>query len=308
MAGPRLVAVVGATATGKSALAVTIAAAFGGEVVSADAYTLYRGLDIGTAKAVAAARGGVPHHLIDVADPDERLTLAGYLDATQAALADIWARGCLPVLAGGSGQYVWALLEGWTVPRVPPDPALRAELEALAATDGPEAVRRRLAAVDPEAAGRFDGRNRRRLIRAVEIVEASGLPLAACQTRRPLDAAVLILGLRSPRDVLYDRLDGRVEAMFRDGLVAEVEGLRAAGWTDAAPVRDGMGYREVGAYLDGEISLETAIERTKTAHHRLVRRQANWFKEDDPRIEWLAADAAAVPAAIDRVRAWLDAS
>jgi tRNA dimethylallyltransferase len=302
----RLLAVVGPTGTGKSALAISLAAAFGGEVVNADAYSLYRGLDIGTAKVSAADRGRVPHHLIDVATPDDQVTLARYLDLATAALEDIWERGRQPVLAGGSGQYVWALLEGWSVPRVPPDDALRTELEVFAAEHGAEAVHARLAQVDPEAAARLDPRNLRRVIRALEVVTRTGLPLAACQTRQALDADVLILGLHLPRDDLYRRLDDRVEAMFAAGLVAEVERLRRAGYGDSAVVRGAIGYREVSAYLDGAISLDEAVERTKNANHRLVRRQANWFKEDDARIHWLDAGTA-LDAAPEQVSRWLEA-
>src|SRR5688572_442121 len=193
-----LIAIVGATATGKSELAVRLAGALDGEVVNTDAYALYRGLDIGTAKPSAELQSRVRHHLIDIADPDEPLTLARYLDAASAALEDVWSRGKLPVLAGGSGQYVWALLEGWQVPRVAPDLALRAELEELPL----EELRGRLDALDPEAAARLDPNNPRRLVRAIEVVSRTGLPLAACQTRQPIDAEVLIIGLRLPREQL----------------------------------------------------------------------------------------------------------
>jgi tRNA dimethylallyltransferase len=287
-----LLAVVGPTGSGKTGLALELAESFGGEIVNADAYALYRGLDIGTAKPDAAERARVPHHLIDVADPDDTVTLARYLDMAHAALDDIWERGRLPVLAGGSGQYVWALIEGWQVPRVPPDLAFRAELEAVAAEGGAEALHARLTALDAEAASRLDARNTRRVMRAIEVVSRTGLPLAACQARAPIDADVRVLGLRWPREELYRRVDERVESMFAAGLVAEVEGLRAAGYGNTSPVRGGIGYKEVSAYLDGEITLGEAVERTKSATHRLVRRQGAWFREDDPRIEWLAADEA----------------
>jgi len=300
-----LVAVVGATGTGKSDVALSLAAALDGEVLGADAYQVYRGLDIGTAKVDAATRRRVPHHLIDIADPDEPLTLARYLDAAQAALAGVWSGARLPILAGGSGQYVWALIEGWQVPRVPPDAALRRELEALAAAEGPAALHARLAALDPQAAARLDPHNPRRLIRALELVIRTGRPLAACQTRRPVDADVLILGLRLPRDALYRRLDERTDAMFTAGLVDEVRHLRAAGFGDVRPLREAMGYKEVSACLDGALTLEEAIARTKTAHHRLVRRQHAWFKPDDPRIRWLDAGPQAPTACIEAVREWL---
>lgn len=301
----RLIAVVGATGVGKSEVALALAAALGGEVLGADAYQLYRGLDIGTAKLSPAARGCVPHHLIDIADPDEAFTLARYLDCAHEALAEVWGRGALPVLAGGSGQYVWALLEGWQVPRVAPDAALRAELEALAAAGGAATLRARLAEYDAEAAARLDPHNVRRLVRALEVVIHTGRPLAACQTRRPIDADVLILGLSLPREALHQRLDERVDVMFTAGLVEEVRRLRRAGYGDCRPLREAMGYREVSAYLDGGLALAEAIARTKAAHHRLVRRQQAWFKPDDPRIRWLPAGPGAAQEAIAAAKAWL---
>ena len=299
-----LVVVAGATATGKSTLAVRLAEAYSGEVVNADAYALYRGLDIGTAKPSMALRARVRHHLIDVAGPDETLTLARYLDAAQAVLADIWARGRLPVLAGGSGQYVWALIEGWQVPRIVPDLALREELAALPVS----VLQARLAALDAAAAARLDPSNTRRLIRAIEIVSRTGLPLSACQTRRPTDADVRVIGLRLPRDELYRRVDQRAEEQFTAGLVAEVQRLRDAGYGAASPVRGGVGYREVGAHLDGEYDRQEALRRTQNSNHRLVRRQAAWFKETDPRITWLAAANDPAPAAIALVGDWFAAA
>jgi tRNA dimethylallyltransferase len=303
----RLIAVVGATATGKSEVAVALAEAIGGEVVSTDAYQMYRGLDIGTAKVGAEVRARVRHHLIDIAEPSDQVTLALFLDAAQAVLADVWARGRLPVLAGGSGQYVWALLEGWQVPRVEPDAALRAELEALAVAGGPEALRARLATLDPEAARSIDAANTRRIIRAIEVVAGTGRPLAACQTRAPIDADVLVIGLRLPREVLYERLDARTDAMYGAGFVGEVEGLRARGLGDTSAVRGGVGYKEVSAYLDGEYDLDEAIRRHKNANHRLVRRQNAWFRETDERIRWLDGGSDASRQAVAIAREWLRA-
>jgi tRNA dimethylallyltransferase len=304
----RLIAVVGATATGKSEVAIALAEALDGEVVGADAYQVYRGMDIGTAKASVKVRARVPHHLIDIVDPAEAMTLALYLEAAHEALEEIWSRGGLPVLAGGSGQYVWALLEGWQVPRVQPDAELRKELEGVAATGGPEALRARLAALDPEAARGVDAANTRRIIRAIEVVASTGRPLAACQTRVPLDATVLILGLRLPREELYARLDARTDAMYASGFVEEVKRLRAHGYGNTPAVRGGVGYREVSAYLDGEYDLDEAILRHKNANHRLVRRQNGWFKEGDERIRWLEAGATAGRDAVSVAREWLDAT
>jgi tRNA dimethylallyltransferase len=304
---PPLVAVVGATATGKTDTAIAIAEVLRGEVISADAYQVYRGLDVGTAKASLALRSRVPHHLIDISGPEEQLTLARYLDLAHAALADVWSRGALPVLAGGSGQYVWALLEGWQVPRVAPDPALRAELEALAASGGTPALLERLRHLDPDAAQRLDPDNPRRLVRAIEVVQREGRPLAACQARSPIDADVLVLGLQLPREYLYRRLDERTDAMYASGFVDEVKRLRDEGRGDAAPVRGGVGYREVSRHLDGEIDLDEAIRLHKLANHRLVRRQNAWFKPGDPRITWIDAGEGAPERCLGAVRSWLSA-
>ncbi|MPZ48680.1 MAG: tRNA (adenosine(37)-N6)-dimethylallyltransferase MiaA [Dehalococcoidia bacterium] len=300
-----LLAVVGATATGKSDVAIALAKTFDGEVVNTDAYQLYRGLDIGAAKLDAATRQRVPHHMIDITDPDEPLTLAGYLDAANAAMEDVWSRGRLPILAGGSGQYVWAIIEGWQVPRVAPDKALRDELEAFATAEGPAAVHARLAAIDPEAASRLDPNNLRRVVRALEVVTCTGLPLAACQTRSPVDADVFILGLRLDRDEHYRRLDQRAEAMFAAGLVGEVKDLRDQGYGETQQLRGGIGYKEVSQYLEGDIDLDEALRRTKNANHRLVRRQGAWFKDTDPRIHWLDAGNLLIESSITVVADWL---
>ena len=302
----RLIAVVGATATGKSDIALALAEALGGEVVSADAYQVYRGLDIGTAKIDAETRRRMPHHLIDVCEPSEPMTLALYLEAAQHVLDDVWARDRLPVLAGGSGQYVWALVEGWQVPRVEPDPALRSELEAVAATGGPVALRARLAALDPEAARTIDASNTRRTIRAIEVVSSTGRPLAACQTRQAIDADVLILGLRLSRQALYERLDARTDAMYAAGFVAEVQGLRARGLGETSAVRGGVGYKEVSAYLDGVYDLDEAVRRHKNANHRLVRRQNAWFRQSDERIQWIEAGPEASLQAVAMAQEWLE--
>jgi tRNA dimethylallyltransferase len=216
----------------------------------------------------------------------------------------VWSRGRLPVLAGGSGQYVWAIIEGWQVPRVAPDRALRGELEAFAEDNGAEAVHARLAAVDPVGATRLDPHNLRRVMRALEVVTRTGLPLAACQTRTPPDADVFVLGLRLDREAHYQRLDERTEAIFDAGLIDEVKGLRKRGWGETQPVRGGIGYKEASLYLDGVIDLAEAVRRTKNANHRLVRRQGAWFKENDHRIHWVDAETAAVEKSLTEVGAW----
>lgn len=285
----RLVAVVGATATGKTDLALCLALDFEGEIVGADSRQVYRWMDIGTAKPTPQQRAQVPHWLVDVADPDEEFGLARYLDLAQAALEDIWSRGRQPFLVGGTGQYVWALLEGWQVPRVKPDWDLRRELEERAARDGPQALHAELAALDPEAARRLESRNVRRVVRALEVIRRTGRPLSACQTRRPPEFEWLALGLDLPSDELYRRIDARVDAMMGAGFVDEVRGLLARGYGPDLPSMSGIGYRQLCQHLAGELSMDEAVSRMKTETHRLTRHQRNWFRRDDPRIRWIDA-------------------
>lgn len=285
----RLIAVVGPTAAGKTALAARLAERLGGEVINADSRQLYRGMEIGTAKPTRAERHRVRHHLIDIADPDEPFNLSRYLDLAKEALNDSWSRGALPFIAGGTGQYVWALLEGWQVPRVPPDLELRAELEAQAQREGPQSLLDELAEVDPEYAARVDSANIRRVIRALEVFRRTGRPISACQTREPPDCDATIIGLSCERDALYRRIDERVEAMIAGGLVDEVRGLIERGYGCELPSMSGIGYRQVCQHLAGDLSYEEMTERIKTATHRLARSQRAWFRTDDARIHWVDA-------------------
>jgi len=274
----RLIAIVGATATGKTSLGIELSRSRDGEIVNADSRQVYCGMDIGTAKPTSAELSAVPHHLIDVVDPDEQFTLAAYLDLANAALDDIWSRGRQPIAVGGTGQYVWALLEGWRVPRVPPDRELRAELEALARRYGPEALIKELLAVDPASAIDIDPRNTRRVIRAI-----------AWQKKIAPEFGTAIIGLRLDREALYRRIDERVDAMMAAGLVDEVRRLNAAGFGCGLPSMTSIGYRQICAYLHGELTLPDAAERIKTETHRLARMQHTWFRPLDPRIRWLDA-------------------
>jgi tRNA dimethylallyltransferase len=287
--GP-LIAVVGATATGKSALALRLARAFDGEIISADSRQVYRYLDIGTAKPTAAERAQARHRLIDVADPDDEFSLGRYLDLARQALGDIWSRGKRAFLVGGTGQYVWSLLEGWQVPRVGPDWALRRSLEEWARQEGAGVLHQELTAVDPEAAARIDPRNVRRVVRALEVYKLTGRPQTSRQEKLQPEFEALILGIEMPRSELYRRIDKRVERMLAAGLVDEVRGLLARGYGPALPPMSGIGYRQVCQYLAGELSLAEATEKMKTETHRLARMQSTWFRRDDQRIHWLAAD------------------
>ncbi len=290
-----LLALVGPTASGKTALALALAERLppqlglgGAEIVSADSRQIYRLMDIATAKPTAAERARIPHHLLDVVWPDQSYTLAEYQRDAQEAIADIWARGRLPLLVGGTGLYVRAVVDGLVIPGVAPQPELRAELEAQAAERGVGALLERLRALDPAAAERIDARNPRRLIRALEVCIASGRPFSEQQGRRATPYRTLLVGLRMEREALYVRADVRIAQMLAAGVVAETEALVARGYDWSLPSMSSLGYREIGAYLRGETTLAEAIARFELATHAYIRRQLTWFRPDQ-RIHWLDA-------------------
>ena len=287
----RVIAIIGATATGKTSLAIALTEALGGEIINADSRQFYRGMDIGTAKPTPAEQAAARHHLIDIADPDEALTLGTYLDAARDAVKDIFAREGQPIVVGGTGQYVWALLEGWQVPRVLPNAALRARLESLAATNGTEAVVEELRSLDPSSADTIDQRNLRRLVRAIEVTLETGRPFSAWQEKRQPDFDVTVIGLRLDRPALHARIDQRVDTMMRAGFLDEVRALIAAGYPCDLPAMSAIGYRQFCEHIAGTVTIPEAITRIKTETHRLARMQHTWFKDTDPRIYWLDADA-----------------
>lgn len=278
---------VGPTASGKTAAALELARRAPVEVVNADSRQVYRGLSIGAAKPTAAEQAIVRHHVIDVAAPDEPFSLAAFLELARAAIDDIGSRGKTPVVVGGSGQYAWALAEGWRPPTAPPNDALRRELEAVAEREGPDALHARLRAIDPGAADAIDPRNVRRVARAIEVYEATGKPFSRQRRKTPPDFAPVVLGLRPPsRAELHRRIDARVDAMLAQGWLDEVRALLDAGCSPALPSFSAAGYRELAAHLAGELSLDDAIERAKYATHRLARAQGAWFRPSDQRIAW----------------------
>jgi tRNA dimethylallyltransferase len=283
----RLVAIVGPTASGKSAIAVELARRLGGEIVNADSRQVYRGMDIGTAKPAVSERRGVRHHLYDIADSRDGYSLALYREDARAALDGIWDRSSFAWLVGGTGQYVWALLEDWQVPQVEPDEDLRERLRAEAERDGAEALHQRLTAVDPVAAQRIDARNVRRVVRALEVYEVTGKPISEWQTKGTPDFEYLLFGIDVPKEELHERINRRVDAMFEAGFVDEVHGLLADGVPPDAPAMSSIGYRQVVASLAGECTLDEAMDATKRATRQLARRQMQWFRRDDRRITWV---------------------
>ncbi len=283
-----LIAIVGPTAVGKTALAISLAQRFEGEIVNADSRQVYTGMDIGTAKPTAAERSSARHHLIDIRPPDSPISLGEYLPLASETIESIAARGKLPILCGGSGQYVWAVLEGWKVPQVPPDPDFRVRLERRLAVEGPAPLWQDLRQLDPDRAATVDPENPRRIIRALEIVNSTGSRVAAGKSAEPPYRS-LVIGLTADRAILYERTDARFDAMMAQGLLDEACRLSAAGYVLGSGALSGVGYTELGLHLAGEMTLDEAVDRSKTRTHRLVRRQYTWFKPGDARINWLDA-------------------
>ncbi len=277
---PKLIAIVGPTASGKTSLAVHLALQFHGEIVSADSRQIYRGMDIGTVKPSIEDRRTVPHHLIDIRDPDERYTAAEYRDDALAAMHDIEARGRIPFLTGGTGLYVRAVIGTMDIPPVAPDPSYRKEIEAEIGRDGLAAVFAKLVALDPDAVRTVDIRSPRRVVRALEVIRATGIPFTARRMQPPSRFAVRALYLDVPSDILKERIRQRTEDMFRgDALLREVQGLVARYGPDA-PAFDAIGYREIIAHLRGEMTLDEAFAAIVQNTIAYAKRQRTWFKKE----------------------------
>ena len=281
----RIIAIVGPTATGKSALAIELALALGGEIVSADSRQVYRYMDIGTAKPSREDRARVPHYLIDIIDPDTDFTLATYQELAFKAISDVQHRGKLVFLVGGSGLYVRAVTGGLSIPKVAPDPELRCRLEERAAREGHQTLYAELKKIDPQAAEKIDPRNLRRVIRALEVCIIAGVPFSQLQQLSP-EVPVLTIGLTTERADLYKRIDSRVDDMIARGLVDEVKWLLDRGYSPALPAMSGLGYKQIVAHLKGETALDEAIQRIKYETHRFARNQYAWFRPKDERIHW----------------------
>lgn len=279
---PPLIALVGATASGKTGLSLKLSRAFPMEIINADSRSFYRGMDIGTAKVSRLDRQAIPHHLIDIIDPEEPMSLAMFQDLAMELIARIHGRGNVPLLVGGTAQYVNAIVEGWSIPRVPPNELLRQHLEREAAANGVESIAERLREVDPESAAR-SGRNLRRIIRALEIHDATGVPMSALQGKRPISFDPLEIELWLPREMLHERIARRTRQMMRDGLVAEVQALLDRGVPETAPAMSGIGYRQVVPLVAGQTTEADVIQRIETDSHRLVRHQQTWFRKN-PRL------------------------
>jgi tRNA dimethylallyltransferase len=302
--GP-LVVITGPTGVGKTALSLEIARQFGGEIVGADSRQIYRGMDIGTAKPTPAEQTAAPHHLIDLCTPDTILTVAEYQQLAYAAIDDIHARRRLPLLVGGTVLYIRAVVEGLRIPEVPPNPEVRAELEAALAAEGRDALFARLQALDPATAAVIDRQNPRRVLRALEIYMATGKPKVELEGADPPPYALLRIGLTRPRPALYAQIDARVAQMVEEGLVEETARLLAVGYSPTLPAMTSLGYREIAAYLREEMTLDAAVARIQVETHRYVRHQATWFRKL-PAVTWFDLEDPAAPSAVmDAVEAFV---
>jgi tRNA dimethylallyltransferase len=290
--GTDVIAVVGATATGKSALAIALALALDGEIVNADSMQLYRGMDIGTAKEPEPARRGVPHHLLDVWPVTRTANVADYQKLARVAIDEITARGRVPVLVGGSGLYIRAALDDLHFPGT--DRGIRARLESELAELGPASLHARLAALDPAAAAAILASNGRRIVRALEVIEITGRPFTATMPAYERSLPAVQIGLTLPRPELDARIAARVEAMWQSGFEAEVRALVQVGLRDGRTASRALGYQQMLRHLDGELTLEAAREETVRATRRFARRQESWFRRD-PRVRWVDASKPGEP-------------
>jgi len=301
-----LIVIIGPTAVGKTEISLQLAERLAGEIVSADSRLFYRGMDIGTAKPSKEEQARVPHHLIDVADPDQTWSLAMFQREAHRMIADIHARGRLPFLVGGTGQYVRAVIDEWEIPEAAPDLRVRQTLESWALEVGPDGLHQRLSVLDPTAAERIDPRNMRRTIRALEVILLTGKLFSAQKSRGPSRYRLLQLGLTRPRTELYARIDARIQAMLDVGFMDEVQGLLTAGYSPDLPSLSAIGYRQMIEHLQGKIDLDEAVMLMKRITRQFVRRQANWFKLDDPAINWVPVTPDTLNSMVAAIRVFLN--
>jgi tRNA dimethylallyltransferase len=300
-----LVTIVGPTAVGKTEISIQLAERLDGEIISADSRLFYRGMNIGTAKPTATEMSRVAHHMVDIAEPDEVLSLAVFQQTAIQAIEEVQRRGKLPLLVGGTGQFVRAVTEGWRIPKVGPDQKLRAVLADWAAEISPLGLHQRLNKLDPLAAERINPQNLRRTIRAMEVIFNSGYKFSDQQGHNPIFDHVLVLGLTRRRDELYSRIDERIYWMFDRGFIDEVQKLLDQGFSPGLPAFSAIGYGEVIAYLRGRVTYEEAITLIKRQTRVFVRRQTNWFKLSDPDIHWFTPGPECIADMEDFIHSWL---
>ncbi len=282
----RIIAIVGPTGIGKSRVALYLASKYQGEIVSADSRQVYRYMDTGTAKPTPQELKSVPHHLVDIVNPDDDFSLASFQELANHAIKDILKRGKLPFLVGGTGLYVKAVLEGWVIPRVSPDKNFRYNIAERVNESSVDEIYQELVLADPDAAAKIDRRNVRRVIRALEVHARAGQAFSRRERKIPPPFTPLIIGLTAARSSLYRIVDRRVDSMIERGLVQEVENLLHKGYDFNLPSMSGIGYRQIGQFLKGELTLAAAIQKIKTETHRFIRHQYAWFRLSDETIHW----------------------
>jgi tRNA dimethylallyltransferase len=303
-----LIVLLGPTAVGKTGLAIQMAQVLNGEIIGADSRQVYRQMDIGTAKPTAEERAEAIHHLIDIVNPDETLSLSMYQQMAYQTIDAIHQRGHIPLLVGGTGQYITATIEGWSIPEVAPNPALRAELEAFAAEQGANALYARLVELDPVAAEKIHPNNIRRTVRALEVCIETGQPFSELQRKQPPPYVILQYGLTLEREQLYEQADQRVEQMIVHGLVDEVQRLLDMGYAHTLPSMSSLGYRELSAHILNDTPLAEAIELTQNATHDFIRRQYTWFRGHDSGILWHNREDSTIDTILESSLRWLDMS
>lgn len=284
-----LIVIVGPTAVGKTAFSIDLAEAIDGEIISADSRYFYRYMDIGTAKPSTQEMRSIPHHLIDVVYPDETWNLAVFKKKAEESIQEIYKRKNIPILVGGTGQYVKAVMDAWDLPAQEANEPLRNLLEDIARERGKEYLYQYLKKVDEQAAANIDYSNVRRTIRAIEVILTTGRKFSEQRRTSVSPYSRKIIGLKRDRKELYSRIDQRIDEMIERGFISEVADLLDRGYTRSLPAMSAIGYREIAAYLSGEISLEEALIQMRRMSRQFVRRQANWFKETDPNIKWFDA-------------------
>lgn len=303
---PPLILIVGPTAVGKTEISIQLAERLKGEIVSADSRLFYRGMDIGTAKPTSEEQARVPHHLIDIANPDEILSLAVFQQKAREAIADIHTRNHLPFLVGGTGQYARAVTEGWIPPEVPPNPELREQLEKWKVENGEDWLYEKLKGLDSQAADMIDPHNVRRTIRALEVIITTGKKFSEQRGQSDSPYHLVTIGLTRPREELYQRVDARIEMMIENGFLDEVRTLLEKGYSPSLPTMSAIGYRECISVIQGDLTEEQAKVRMRRATRVYVRRQANWFKESDPNIRWFRVEDGVVNIIEKNIRELVD--
>lgn len=303
---PPVVVIIGPTAVGKTEAAIHVANALNGEIISADSRQIYRYMDIGTAKPTVTQREAAVHHLVDVVDPDTRYNVTDFQAHTMQLIDDIAARGRLPMIVGGTGQYITATLEGWQFPGVEENIELRNELESFATEHGWAALLEKLHRLDPITAERIDGRNIRRVVRAIEVCMESGRPFSELQRKKPPNYAVKTFGLTiDPRAGLYDRADRRIDNMLAEGLIDEVQHLHEMGYDWGLSSMSALGYLQIGWYLQGTSTLDDAVHELRRATRLFIRRQYTWFRKYNQDAVWLESTPDVARMMITDITRWM---